>query len=194
MSVVYPVARGVAPTLVLLAGVVVLGLQHVVGAGCRRRPRRARRARDPRRPARRRCRRRRLRARDRGRDRLVHARRQARARLRDPDRLPRGLDDRAGHPLRGLGGSDARRRRGAAERAQPRPRSSPGSRRSRPTRSCSPRSSARPQPQWPPCARRASSSPRSSRRSVLKEHVTPVAPDGSRSSSPAASRSLAVGG
>ena len=50
MSVVYPVARGVAPTIVLLAGVVVLGLQHVVGAGCRRRPRRARGARDPRRP------------------------------------------------------------------------------------------------------------------------------------------------
>ena len=54
MSVVYPVARGVAPTLVLLAGVVVLGLQHVVGAGCRRRPRRPRRARDPRPPQRRR--------------------------------------------------------------------------------------------------------------------------------------------
>ena len=57
VSVVYPVARGVAPTFVLLAGIVVLGYEHVMGTGCRRRPRRPRGARDPRRPSWRRCRR-----------------------------------------------------------------------------------------------------------------------------------------
>ena len=164
VSVVYPVARGVAPTFVLLAGIVVLGYETswaqaagvvLVGLG---------RARDPRRPSWRRCQRCRLRARDRGRDRLVHARRQAWARLRDPDRLPRDLDDRSSRPLRSLGGPHAGRRRGASERAQPAPRSSPGSRRSRPTRSCSRRSNSLPQPQSLRCARRASSSRRCSRR------------------------------
>ena len=116
MSVVYPVARGVAPTIVLLAGIVVLGYGTswaqaagvvLVGLGVLAI-----------RGVRGECRRRRLRAGDRGSDRLVHARRQARARLRDPDRVPRGLDDRARRPVRGLGRSNARRHRGAAQRAQ----------------------------------------------------------------------------
>ena len=162
MSVVYPVARGVAPTLVLLAGVVILGYSTswaqaagvvLVGLGVLaiRGVRRGAGAAD------------RLRARDRRRDRLVHARRQARARLREPDRLPRGLDDRAGHPLRSLGGPDARRRRGAAERAQ----SLFGRRRDRDLHGLRARArgarSSRPQPRSLPCARRASSSRRCSR-------------------------------
>ena len=162
-------------------------VRHLVGAGCRRRPRRARCACDPWCPSGRQHRRRRLRARDRGRDRVVHARGQAWARLRDPDRLSRDLDDRAGDPVRGLGGSAARRRRGAAQRAQSALRSSRGSRPSRPMRSCSRRCSSHRLPRSPPCARRACSSPPCSARSCCGSR-SPAgasrAPRSSRAASP----------
>ncbi len=105
LSVFYPIARGLAPVLVLVVAVLALGADDLGDAGGRRL--RGRR-RDPARPrpaarpggdA--------LRPGDRGDDRRLHADRQHRRHPRRPARLPRGGDDRAGGRVRG------RRRRSA---------------------------------------------------------------------------------
>src|SRR5581483_11785163 len=83
LSIVYPIARGVAPVLVLVVGAAAL----VGGAGRRRLPRRARRRARARAARARRPRRHGLRARDRGDDRRLHARGQA----WDPARGPRDI-------------------------------------------------------------------------------------------------------
>ena len=115
LSVVYPVSRGVAPVLVLVIGIVVLGHATsvgqvlgvcLVGAGILlvRGLRPTAEGRGG------------LRARDRVCDRDVHAGRQARRHPRRRALLSRDLDARAGAPLRLL----CRRHEGAAARCAPR--------------------------------------------------------------------------